>query len=115
MGSSGADFAHLRSGFAGKNWKGNGMAPMRAIVAVVGAIIFVVAGVAVAANVFSNQQVDFFAGGTHQFYVWCAGGKDYIATVSGANAEDAQIKLYNENKAKGQSRCWPVWQARIAG
>ena len=91
------------------------MAPMRVIVAVMGGIVFALAGVAVAANVFSNQQVDFFAGGTHQFYVWCAGGKDYIASVDGANAEDAQLKLYDKNKANGHARCWPVWQARIAG
>ena len=88
--------------------------PVRVIVAVIGGIIFVAAGVAVAANVMSNRQVDFFASGTHQFYVWCAGGKDHIATVQGANAEDAQLKLYNEEKAKGHSRCWPVWQSRIA-
>jgi hypothetical protein len=87
---------------------------VRVIVAVLGGIIFVAAGVAVAANVMSNRQVDFFASGTHQFYVWCAGSKDYIATEQGANAEDAQIKLYNQNKANGHSRCWPVWQARIA-
>jgi hypothetical protein len=91
------------------------MAPMRVIVAVVGGIVFAVAGVAVAANIMSNQQVDFFASGTHQFYVWCAGGKDYIAAQEGANAEDAQMALYNKNKENGHARCWPVWQARIAG
>ena len=91
------------------------MAPVRVIVAVVGGIIFAVAGVAVASNIISNRQVDFFASGTHQFYVWCAGGRDYIATEPGANAEEAQIALYNKNKANGHPRCWPVWQARIAG
>ena len=62
--------------------------PVRVIVAVIGGIIFVAAGVAVAANIASNRQVDFFASGTHQFYVWCAGGKDYVASAEGVNAED---------------------------
>ena len=88
--------------------------PVRIIVAVIGGMIFVAAGVAVAANMASNRQIDFFASGTHQFYVWCAGGKDYIASAHGVSAEDAQLKLYNDAKAKGHSTCWPVWQSRLA-
>jgi hypothetical protein len=37
-----------------------------------------------------------------------------MASVSGASAEDAQMKLYDSNKAHGHSTCWPVWQGKIA-
>ncbi len=70
------------------------------------------AGVAVADNLASSKQSDFFAPGKHRFYVWCSGGSDYVAVQRGRNAEDAQLKLYNGVKAKA---CWPVWQGKIAG
>ena len=85
----------------------------RIIGAVAGGVLFAVAGVAVAANITSSHQSDFFAPGTHQFYVWCAGGSDYMANANGKNAEDAQMKLYDAAKAKGHSSCWPVWQGRV--
>jgi hypothetical protein len=89
------------------------MTMRRILGAVVGGVIFAGAGVAVAANFTSSAQTDFFAPGKHQFYVWCAGSSDYMATASGANAEDAQMKLYNSVKAGGRSTCWPVWQGRV--
>lgn len=73
------------------------------------------AGVAVADNLASSRQSDFFASGKHRFYVWCSNGADYIAVQRGRNAEDAQLKLYNGVKAKGHPACWPVWQGKIAG
>ena len=79
------------------------------------AVIVVAAGVAVAANFSSSHHSDFFAAGTHHFYVWCAGGKDYHATASGTSAEDAQMKLYDANKKAGHSTCWPIWQGRVPG
>jgi hypothetical protein len=88
------------------------MTVRRILGAIVGGMIFAVAGVAVAANFLSSAQTDFYASGKHQFYVWCAGGTDYMATQSGTNAEDAQMKLYNITKAAGRSTCWPVWQGR---
>jgi hypothetical protein len=91
------------------------MTTKRILGAVVGGVMFAVAGVAVAANFLSSAQTDFYAPGTHQFYVWCAGSSDYMATAVGANAEDAQMKLYDATKAKGRSTCWPVWQGRIGG
>jgi len=87
----------------------------RILAAAVGGVIVAVAGVAVAANFTSSARSDFFASGKHQFYVWCAGGSDYMATVAGANAEDAQMKLYDSAKAHGKSTCWPVWQGRVPG
>src|SRR5262249_52785652 len=87
----------------------------RIAVAVVGGILFAAAGVAAADNFASDRQVDFFARGTHQFYVWCSGVHDYVATAQGANAEEAQMKLYNAAKAAGKAACWPVWQGRVAG
>jgi hypothetical protein len=85
----------------------------RIIGAIAGGVLFAVAGVAVAANFTSSHQTDFYASGTHQFYVWCAGSHDYMATENGSNAEDAQMKLYDTAKAKGKSNCWPVWQGRV--
>jgi hypothetical protein len=74
-----------------------------------------VAGVAVADNLASSKQSDFFAPGKHRFYVWCSSGADYIAVQRGRNAEDAQLKLYAGVKARGTPACWPVWQGKISG
>jgi hypothetical protein len=78
-------------------------------------VLVAVAGVAVAANFISSKQADFFAPGKHQFYVWCAGGSDYMAIETGASAEDAQMRLYDVNKLSGKTNCWPVWQGRVSG
>lgn len=82
--------------------------------AAMGGMLVAVAGVAVAATLTSSKQADFFAPGQHQFYVWCAGGTDYTAVQSGTSAEDAQMTLYNNTKAKGRAACWPVWQGRVS-
>ena len=89
------------------------MTMRRVLAAAIGGIIVAAAGVALAANFTSTKQSDFFAPGKHQFYVWCAGSSDYMATEAGKNAEDAQMKLYNTTKADGKSSCWPVWQGRV--
>lgn len=91
------------------------MLAKRVVAAAVGGVLFAAAGVAAAGNFASDRQVDFFAQGTHQFYVWCSGTNDYVATADGSNAEDAQQKLYMAAKAAGKSACWPVWQGRVAG
>jgi len=86
------------------------------ITSILGAAVagmIVAAGVAVAGNFSSSAHTDFDAAGTHQFYVWCAGGHDYSATEYGSSAGDAQMKLYEKAKAAGQSTCWPVWQGRL--
>ena len=84
------------------------------LVGLAGFIALAVAGVAVAANLTSGRHSDFYSPGKHQFYVWCAGGADSTAWESGANAEDAQTRLYATEKARGHSKCWPVWQGRMA-
>ena len=86
----------------------------RVLAAALGGILFAAAGVAAAGNFASDRQVDFFAKGTHQFYVWCSGTNDYIATAEGTNAGEAQMKLYGAAKTNGKAACWPVWQGRIA-
>lgn len=91
------------------------MMTKRVLGAAAGGVMVAVAGVAVAANFTSSKQADFFAPGKHQFYVWCAGGSDYMALQSGASAEDAQMRLYNDTKRSGKTTCWPVWQGRISG
>jgi hypothetical protein len=87
---------------------------LRVFAAAVGGVLFAAAGVAAAGNFASDRQVDFFAKGTHQFYVWCGSGGDYLATIDGTNAEEAQMKLYTAVKAAGKTACWPVWQGRVA-
>ena len=86
----------------------------RILAASVGAILFTAAGVATAGNFASNREADYFAKGTHQFYVWCAGGSDYVTGNPGTSAEDAQMGLYRALKSAGKSKCWPVWQGRVA-
>jgi len=73
------------------------------------------AGVAVAENLVSDKQTDFFASGNHRFYVWCSDGGDYVAIQRGSSAEDAQTRLYDSVKAHGRPACWPVWQGKVAG
>ena len=79
------------------------------------ATVIVAAGVAIAGNFSSSHQSDYFAPGKHQFYVWCKGAPDHLATEYGTDASDAQIKLYNATKKAGHSMCWPVWQGRLNG
>ena len=87
----------------------------RIVAAIAGGVIFAAAGVAAAGNFVSSADTAFFSGGKHQFYVWCAGARDAMATAAGTNAEDAQLKLYQSLKAQGRSTCWPVWQGRVSG
>ena len=86
----------------------------RLMMAAFGGVLFTAAGVAAAGNFSSNGQGDFLSGGTHQFYVLCSTTQDYVATAQGVNAEEAQMKLYDAAKARGNAACWPVWQGRIA-
>jgi len=87
----------------------------RAFVTVLGGCLFAASGMAAASNLSSDRQVDYFAKGTHRFYVWCPGTGDYLANAEGTNAEEAQMRLYNATKAARQTSCWPVWQGRVAG
>ena len=80
--------------------------------AVAGAIV--AAGVALAGNFASSHHGDYFAAGTHQFYVWCADGTDTMTSESGSSAEDAQSRLYAKAKNAGKTNCWPVWQGRVS-
>ena len=91
------------------------MTMKRVLGAAVGGVMVAVAGVALAANFTSSKQADFFASGRHQFYVWCAGGADFMAMQAGSSAEDAQMRLYNQEKRAGKTNCWPVWQGRVSG
>ena len=86
----------------------------RTLAAAVGGVLLAAGSVALGANFSSSRQIDFFASGQHQFYVWCAGGRDYMALAKGKDAMDAQMKLYNSAKASGNSTCWPVWQGRVS-
>ena len=79
------------------------MIALRVMAAAIGGVLFAAAGVAAAGNFASDRQVDFFAKGTHQFYVWCGSGGDYVATDQGTNAEEAQMKLYGAVKASGKT------------
>ncbi|MDE2467151.1 MAG: hypothetical protein KGO02_26075 [Alphaproteobacteria bacterium] len=87
----------------------------RVMVAAVAGVLAAVAGIAVAETMSASDRNDYDAPGRHQFYVWCANGKNYAASEQGANAEAAQMKLYDALKAEGRVACWPVWQGRLAG
>lgn len=84
-------------------------------IAVFAAVLFAAAGIALAGNFSTERPGAFFAAGMHKFYVWCQGTHDYEATTYGANAEAAQMKLYNDAKAAGHTSCWPVWQGKVSG
>jgi len=94
---------------------GYGVMKITSVVGAAVAAVIVAAGVAFAGNFASSHQADYFAAGTHQFYVWCAGGSDYTATESGSSAPDAQMRLYEKAKQQGRSTCWPLWQGRVSG
>src|SRR5690348_5690705 len=97
---------------------GRGMGVGMKITSILGAAVaglIVAAGVAVAGNFSSSHRTDFYASGTHQFYVWCQASPDYMATESGASASDAQMKLYAKAKKSGKPNCWPVWPGRVSG
>jgi hypothetical protein len=90
------------------------MSVNRALIVVVAGVLFAAAGAATAGSLSSDRQVEFFASGIHQFYVWCPGANDFLASAAGSNGQDAQMKLYNSVKTSGKS-CWPMWQGRVAG
>ncbi|HEY2071126.1 MAG TPA: hypothetical protein VGG48_16330 [Rhizomicrobium sp.] len=90
------------------------MTTKRILAAIAGGVLVAVAGVAMAANFTHSSRTDFNSPGKHRFYVWCAGGTDYMATAGGASAEDAQMRLYNATKSHGRSACWPVWQGLVS-
>ena len=87
---------------------------IRLVAFCLGGVLCAAAGVAAAGDFASSQQVDYFTQGKHEFYVWCPGGTDYTATFAGNGAEDAQMALYNAMKAAGKTKCWPIWQGRVA-
>ena len=83
--------------------------------AVLGCMAIAGASIAVAGNFATAAHSDFYSAGHHQFYVWCGGAGDHMAIETGRDAEDAQIRLYEQSKATGHTACWPVWQGRVAG
>ena len=92
------------------------MSAIRVLAAAVGGVLFAAAGVAAAGNFASDRQVDFFAKGSHQFYVWCGKGGDYVGDQRGDQRRRAQMKLYSAAKAAGsRPRRWPVWQGSGSG
>lgn len=84
----------------------------RVLVSLAAAAILTGAGVAAAGSFTSSAQTDYYASGEHQFYMWCPASTNYMATETGKDAEDAQLRLYESAKATGHSACWPVWQGR---
>ncbi len=87
----------------------------RVMAATVAVVLAAIAGIAVAETMSGTNRSDYDAPGRHQFYVWCADGKNYTTTEQGADAAAAQIKLYDALKASGHLSCWPIWQGRLAG
>ena len=86
------------------------------LAAMAGGLILGAAGVSAAGNLVSSGDSDYFAGGRHEFYVWCASSAGSGTAISaGATAEAAQMNLYRSLKAAGRDTCWPVWQGRLSG
>jgi Spy/CpxP family protein refolding chaperone len=78
-----------------------------------GAALVAAISAGTAAALDSSREV-YLTAGTHQFYVWCTGGAaGTTATQDGANAEDAQLKLFESLKAGGKANCWPIWQGKV--
>jgi hypothetical protein len=73
------------------------------------------ASIAAASNFTTAAHSDYYSAGRHQFFVWCGGAGDHMAIEAGKDAEDAQLRLYEQAKAAGHTACWPVWQGRVAG
>lgn len=86
----------------------------RAFVAVLAGCLWIEVGISAASDFSLDGQADYFASGEHLFYVWCPGTGDYRANADGLNAEESQMRLYNEIKAAGRTSCWPIWQGRVA-
>ena len=84
----------------------------RVLVILAAAAMFTGAGVAAAGNFTSSAGTDYYAAGEHQFVMWCPASGNYMATETGKNAEDAQLRLYDAAKSAGHNGCWPVWQGR---
>ena len=95
--------------------KENGMKFRRIWPVVLGCAALVGASIAAAGNFTTAAHSDFYSAGRHQFYVWCGGSGDHMAIEPGKDAEDAQLRLYQQVKAQGHTACWPVWQGRVAG
>lgn len=95
--------------------KENGMQIRRIWPAVLACTALVGASIAGASNFTTAAHSDFYSAGQHQFYVWCGGAGDRTAIEAGKDAEDAQMRLYEQVKATGHTGCWPVWQGRVAG
>jgi hypothetical protein len=85
---------------------------IRGFVFALGGFLLAAEGMAAASDFYLDHRVDYFASGKHLFYVWCPGTNGYLANAEGANAEEAQIRLYSQTKATGE-KCWPVWQGRV--
>ena len=58
-------------------------------------------------DIASHRRTDFYAPGTHLFYVWCAEGQDRTVRQKGQSAADAVARLGEP------AACHLTWQGRI--
>ena len=84
-------------------------------VAIVAAAIVGFSGVSNAEDSNVNAARELYnTAGMHQFHVWCTQGiASYDTKMQGSNAEDAQMKAYNEAKNAGKTTCWPIWRGKV--
>jgi len=90
------------------------IAPMKIsifLAGITGFALLATASMASPSNITTGRRADFYAPGTHKFYVWCADGKDRIAYQYGASAKDAGAKL--SEKIAETAKCRPSWEGRI--
>jgi hypothetical protein len=80
-----------------------------AIILMLSAALLSSSAMAVTSDFTSSRRADFYAAGKHQFYAWCANGRDRIIRQDGVSAPDAQTKA-----APVSAGCRLSWQGRIA-
>jgi hypothetical protein len=69
------------------------------------------AALAATSDIASHRRSDFYAPGKHQFYAWCADGRDRLVAQNGVTANDAEGKLMASQKVANS--CHLTWQGRI--
>lgn len=72
-------------------------------------LLSVTASMAATSDLASHRRADFYAPGTHQFYAWCADGRDRLVAGAGLSAKDAETRLPQALTGG----CRLSWQGRI--
>jgi len=80
----------------------------RHVLLVAGLLLLNGAAMASTTDIASHRRADFYAPGTHQFYMWCAENQDRIVSEKGQSAIEAMARLGKP------AACHFTWQGRIS-